>query len=333
MTGPPALVAHAAWFTEHLPPADWSFLVEGRTLFYLAVALALAVLVRALARLRDGVDVPALARLAPWMPFALRLHVGVSLVGLVSAGAYLAPSLELPNSPAGVLLGVLMVATAVLLVTGYRARLGAALLVASGPVGMLEFGVWPVIQRADLLGLAIFLLVAGPGRWSADHELGRARDPSVRELGQAVWALRVFVGASLIAVALAEKLANPALAQRFLDSQAVDFNLLAAAGLPVSDLEFVRIAGAVEVLFGLLLISGALPQAVVLVAGVPFNATLYFFGTIELLGHLPVYGAMLVLLVFGSHQRLRPSCRQLLPSLRRAPADRRAPAAEPRPAP
>ena len=32
-----------------------------------------------------------------------------------------------------------------------------------------------------------------------------------------------------------------------------------------------------------------------LIAGIP-NATLWFFGTDELLGHLPVYGAMLVLL-------------------------------------
>ena len=66
-------------------------------------------------------------------------------------------------------------------------------------------------------------------------------------------------------------------------------------------------------LFGLLLISGALPQAIVLVAGIPFNLTLYFFGTIELLGHLPVYGTMLALLVYGSHPRLRRLCWAALP--------------------
>ena len=68
----------------------------------------------------------------------------------------------------------------------------------------------------------------------------------------------------------------------------------------VTDLQFMRVAGAVEVLFGLLVISGALPQACVVIAGIPFNATLWFFGTVELLGHLPVYGAMLTLLVLGS---------------------------------
>jgi hypothetical protein len=74
----------------------------------------------------------------------------------------------------------------------------------------------------------------------------------------------------------------------------------------MSDLEFARVAGCIEVLFGLLLISGALPQAIVLIAGVPFNATLWFFGNTELVGHLPVYGAMLVLLVWGSDPTLRP---------------------------
>ena len=50
----------------------------------------------------------------------------------------------------------------------------------------------------------------------------------------------------------------------------------------------VAVAGAVELLFGLLVISGALPQVAVLVAMVPFNATLALFGQTELAGHLPV---------------------------------------------
>jgi hypothetical protein len=73
----------------------------------------------------------------------------------------------------------------------------------------------------------------------------------------------------------------------------------------MSDLEFTRLAGGIEVLFGMLLISGALPQVRVLVAAIPFNTTLWFFGTAELVGHLPVYGVLLVLLVFGSDPRLR----------------------------
>lgn len=55
-------------------------------------------------------------------------------------------------------------------------------------------------------------------------------------------------------------------------------------------------------MFGLLVISGALPQVVALVAAVPFTATLALFGTTELLGHLPVYGVLLTLLLLGSRE-------------------------------
>jgi hypothetical protein len=42
--------------------------------------------VRLAARRFPGIDVPWLARLGPWMPFAIRLHLAVSLLGLLSMG-------------------------------------------------------------------------------------------------------------------------------------------------------------------------------------------------------------------------------------------------------
>jgi hypothetical protein len=227
-----------------------------------------------------------------------------------------------------ILLGATMAVVAVTMATGWNARMGAALLIVAGPLGMVEFGVWPVLQRIDLLGLGLYVLAAGPGRWSADFETGRASEPALIDHARAIWALKVAAGLALIVVAFAEKLANPAMALAFL-AEHPDFNVAALVGLPLGDLEFVRFAGAIEVLFGLLLISGALPQAIVLIAGIPFNTTLWFFGTDELLGHLPVYGAMLVLIVYGSHPQLRPAVSALWPFGRpgvRAPRRALAPA-------
>ena len=209
-------------------------------------------------------------------------------------------------------LGAVMVITAIGMASGWHAREAAWLLVAAGPIGMLEFGVGPVIQRVDMLGPAAFLILAGPGRWSADFELGRVRDVQPRDLERAVWALKVCVGAALIVVAFAEKLANPQLALDFLHNQP-DFNVASGIGLPLGDLEFARLAGGIEVLFGMLLISGALPQAIVVIAGIPFNATLFFYGSTELSGHLPIYGTMLVLLVYGSDPRTRDYVTSLWP--------------------
>jgi hypothetical protein len=177
---------------------------------------------------------------------------------------------------------------------------------------MAMFGVSPVLQRVDLLGLAFFVLISGAGRWSADFETGRTGDPSVLESARAIWALKVGAGVALIVVAFVEKLANPELALDFL-ARHPELNVAQQIGLNMSDLEFARAAGAIEVLFGLLVISGALPQACVLIAGIPFNATLFFFGETELLGHLPIYGAMLVLLVYGSDPVLRDGVRELWP--------------------
>jgi hypothetical protein len=310
MTSP--VLAHEMWFPHDAFPMDWSFAGQTLTLVLLAVAVAATVAVRLVARLWPGADVPALARLAPFMPFAVRMHLAVSLVGLLSMGDYLSPDMDLPATPAGVVLGAVMALVAVGMATGWHARRAAILLIAAGPLGVAMFGISPVLQRIDLLGLAVFVLAAGAGRWSADFEQGRAGDPTTLEATRAVWALKVGAGVALIVVAFVEKLANPQLAVQFLADHP-ELNVAQQVGLAMSDLEFARAAGAIEVLFGLLLISGALPQACVLIAGIPFNATLWFFGPTELVGHLPVYGAMLVLLVYGSDAALRAGVQSLWP--------------------
>ncbi len=307
-------VAHETWFVPDLDRfgLDWAFAGQTATLALLATAVALTLGVRVLARRRSGVDIAFLARLAPWMAFAMRMHLAVSLLGLLSLGFYLSPAMDLKADLAGVLLGAVMVIVAFGMVTGWHARAAAALLVLAGPLGMLEFGFSATIQRVDMLGPALFVLLAGPGRWSADHERGAEAEADGAALQSGVWALRVAVGVALIAVAFAEKLANPELALAFLDQQP-SLYVARELGLGMTDLQFVRLAGAIEVLFGLLLISGALPQAVVVIVGIPFNATLYFLGEVELMGHLPIYGTMLVLLVLGSDPRLRPLVSSLTP--------------------
>ena len=310
---------HQTWFEDPAPfHSDWAFADGTTTLLLLGGALLLTVLVRVASTRWNGIDVPALASMAPYMPFAIRLHLAVCLVGMLGLGVYLSPAMDLHWDVAGVLLGIVMALVAIGMATGHRARSAAILLIAAGPLGMLEFGVSPVVQRIDVLGLALFVYFAGPGRWSADHDRGDAPEPGRDRLATAIWCLRVFAGIALIVVAFREKLAYPDYAVSFLGEHP-DLELADQLGLGWSTETFVRVAGSIEVLFGLLLISGAMPQAVVLIAGIPFNATLYFFGEAELFGHLPIYGAMLVLLVYGSHPDTRPLVKRLLPA-RLAPA-------------
>jgi hypothetical protein len=304
-------IAHETWFVDGTP-MDWSFAFEAATLALLGLALVVTLAVRLVASRFPGVDIPFIGRMAPYMPFAVRIHLAVSLIGLLSLGFYLSPAMDLEADAAGFALGAVMIVVAITMASGWHAREGAWLLVAAGPIGMLEFGFSPVLQRVDMLGLAVFVLLAGAGRWSADFELRRVTDPSYEAQARAIWALRLAAGTALIVVAFVEKLANPDMALHFL-AEHPNFNVAQEIGIGMSDLEFTRFAGAVEVMFGLLIISGALPQAVVLIAGIPFNTTLYFFGNTELVGHLPIYATMLVLLVYGSDPRLRPAVSDLWP--------------------
>ena len=330
-------LAHETWFEDGVFPTDWGFAAQTTTLLLLAAAVLVTIVLRVVASRRGGIDVPLLGGMARYMPFAVRLHLAVSLIGLLSLGFYLSPAMDLQADVVGILLGAVMALVAVGMAAGWHTREAAWLLIAAGPLGMLEFGLWPVLQRIDLLGLAVFVLFTGPGRWSADMERGAAREYALPDAARAIFALRVAAGLGLIIVAFAEKLATPDLALAFL-AERPELNVAQQVGLGLSDLEFIRVAGAIEVLFGLLLISGALPQAIVLIAGVPFNATLWFFGNTELVGHLPIYGAMLTLLVWGSDPTLRPLVSGFpgWPGRGRArgrsPSDARAPAAHGQPA-
>lgn len=297
------ILAHETWFTELRPAYDWAFALDIRTLAFVTAALGIAVAWRWLGSRLPTPELAILApigRLSPWIPRLLGVHAGVSLLSQAARGTYLAPALQLPDSWLGTLVAIVEGVAGVWLITGWRLRIPATLLIVAGPLGMIGYGVVPILERLDLLGIAAFLVFAPPG---ADRN--GAANPSASELRNAIRSLRFLVGGALIVLAFSEKLARPALALAFLEEFPA-FNIMAAMGLNVSDLTFVRIAGGVELLFGLLIISGVLPQLAVIAAGIPFNATLFFLGSSELIGHLPVYGAMLVLVVYGSNREVAP---------------------------
>jgi hypothetical protein len=317
------VLAHESWFTRARPPYDWSFAAEPATLLLIAAAIGVALAWRAVGRRLPRPELGFMAplgRAASWVPRLLAIHAGVSLLAQAARGTYLAPSLELGDTVAGSTLAIVEGVLGVWLISGYRIRVAAIAVVVAGPLGMFAYGVVPMLERMDLLGIALFLalLPPGPDRWGA-----ASLDP--RRVEAATFALRGLVGGSLIVLAFTEKLIRPDLALAFLDRFPA-FNLLDTLGMPVRDVTFIRIAGAFELLFGLLILSGTLPQVVVIAAGIPFNATLFFLGTEELIGHLPIYGAMLALLIYGSNRDLAPvvdrfprRARDVVPPTTRAP--------------
>ena len=113
-------------------------------------------------------------------------------------------------------------------------------------------------------------------------------------------AVRVGVGLSLAFVAFTEKFANLPLSLAFLEEYPLNFT--GALGVALTDEAFVLCAGAVELLVGLWIALGIFVREVV-VAWFPTNLTLTLFAWEELIGHLPIYGVMAVLLVWGAGQK------------------------------
>lgn len=303
-------LAHALWFTEGRPAYDWSFAVEPLSLAALIAAVVVAIVWRWVAPWLPRPELAFLSflgRLGPWIPRLLAIHAGVSLLALAARLEFFVPTFRLPDTWWGMGLGILEGIVGVWLISGWKVRPAAFLLVIAGPLGMLGFGIVPILERADLLAIGLFLVLLPPdderpgGRILVDPERVRT----------ALFALRALVGATLILLAYTEKLARPELSLEFLDRFPA-FNVLQLLGdrfgFEVSDLAFIQFAAGIEILFGLLLISGALPQLTVIAAGIPFNATLFFLGPTELIGHLPIYGAMLALLVYGSRDDTAPVC-------------------------
>jgi hypothetical protein len=289
--------AHERWFVENEPGGDWGFFLSPLPLALTAAVVAVTVAWRLVALRLRGPELPFLDRLAgltPYVPRLLAIHLGVSLLALAATGSFLAHSTEISDVPGGSAAALLEGALGVWFVTGVRLRPAAVLLVALGPLALAAAGPVALLENAALLGVAGFLALVPP----SDGTFGRVDADPVR-LRWALLVLRAGVALALVTLAFSEKLTNPALAHETLEAYP-QLDVFSWLGIDVPGSTFIAVAGSIELLFGLLVLSGALPQVATLVAATPFNLTLLLFGQTELVGHLPVYGVFLTFLVYGS---------------------------------
>ena len=299
--------AHEKWFTAG-QPTRWHELAEPRRLGLIGavvvVALAAAVLWRARGK-RDilpgpeafGATLEGRSRFYSWAPAILGLHLAVPLLVYGLEGALFSPNNELSGA-SKYWLGLLQTAAALCLFYGGLTRVGAVLLAGIWIRGVFEIGLEPMMENVHYLGFAAFFFLAGRGPISIDRLLFPKLEPSPQLMVWALPALRVGLGASLVMVAFTEKLANLPLATSFLKQYPLNFTSM--LGIPMSDEWFVLCAGAVELLVGLFILLGLFPRSIIVIAWLPFNLTLTIFNWIELIGHLPFYGALAVLLVWTS---------------------------------
>jgi hypothetical protein len=309
-----AAAAHERWFIPSEDyPVRWGDLLEPSNVVATVAAAGVAAIVTAvwLFRRREpvvpgplalGATPERLALLLGWVPFLLAAHVAVPLLVSGVEGRLFVPNLTLAL-PARAFAGVLEIAVALLLFYGLFARAAGVALAALWALGLLIFGPTLLLEQAIVLGFAFFFFAVGRGPVAVDRVFGPWAGAREDLLPAAVPVLRIATGASIAFTAFTEKLANVPLGVAFLEAYP-KADVLQGMGLGTSHATFVLVAGAVELALGLLLVTGAFPRMTILVLWLPSNLTLTLFGWRELVGHLPIYAVMALLLLWGSGGRV-----------------------------
>ena len=312
------VLLHERWFVDSTPfPMQWAAVTRPGALIAVAVALAVvaaaAIVWRATARkpiipgpFALGADERSLAILYGAIPLILAVHLAVPLVVSGINVELFVPNLVMREpgavpvqSPFAAAAAVLEIGIGLALVYGAFTRLAAAGLVLLWLAGAVAFGPVRLLEHAIIPGTALTLWITARGPFAVDALLSsRLGRPRLGLLHRAMTPLRIGTGISLVTLALSEKLWNLPLGLAFLERYPVNF--LPALGLPVGNETFLLMAGTVELLAGLLLLTNVYTRAGIVVLWLPFNLTLAVFGWRELVGHLPIYGAMAALAVWGA---------------------------------
>lgn len=304
---PVAAVAHEKWFIDssRYPLASDSFVGSG-ALWWVLTTVAVFGALAVLWQMRGHRDLlPPPERFGATqagrhvvyalLPLIIGIHVAVALIYDGTNRLLLSPNIHLQGAPA-YLCGIVEIWVGLSFFYGGLTRLAAVGLALLWFGGLFIAGIQPMLENAVYLGIAAFFFLAGRGPIAIDRFMFPALEPSESLARHAVTALRVGLGASFVFVAFTEKLANLPLALAFLQRNPLNFT--SYVGVPLSDHTFVLAAGCVELLVGLCLLFGVFSREIILVAWLPINLTLTYFNATELVGHLPIYGIMALLLIW-----------------------------------
>lgn len=279
--------AHVKWFTN----ADANHILPSFTRMEVGVSIVLLLMGVAIAKILNDYCVQQSCVLSSRIAHDLKpLRISqyflvIYLVGCAWSGNLLVPHIHFDQviTWAGVFTQWLI---ATLLILRYKLGVTAILLcLLFLIVGAHEYSF--VVEYMLLVGIAWIVFVG-------------QKVPS----NYSIAFLRVTLGVSLIALALTEKLLQPELALNVLAQYPLNF--IQHLGMTFSDSWFVLGAGMVELLIGIFFVLGLMVRTTALVImGLMAASNAYFFcagnyslAIMELIGHLPVFAAGVLLLFY-----------------------------------
>lgn len=231
----------------------------------------------------------------------LRVFTGMSFLLTAYEGALVAPH-KVADGTFGLVLVVMQAVIGIMLIANRWIKVAALLMLILHVGVAVKFGVLPALEYAIIVGIAFFLL------------LNTIEDEARRDLLKpySVDALRIWTGISLVALAVGEKLAPSALGQVFVAEY--QWNFMQALGVTsFDDRMFVLSAGMVEAVIGIVLILGTTVRLAVLTLSIMMAVSNIVFivqgnneaALTEFIGHMPIIGTALLLLLLGYGQRLK----------------------------
>ena len=293
--------AHVRWFVDSDATVE-NFVsyrpTDPEVLIWIAIALALIGLSVLLDTVLPTVRIVATKTRHDFIEI-LRIFTGMSLLLTAYEGAIVAPHL-VAYGVFGTKLVFLQAIIGVLLIANRFVRHAAVLMILLHLGLAIQFGVLSAFEYLIMVGIAVFLLINN----LPSLELQARFKP------YSVDALRILSGVSLITLGLSEKLFGAVMAESFL--AAYQWNFLPALGLEFfTDRLFVLSAGFIEVIFGIILVLGTTTRLNVLALSAVLLASNILFivegnseaALVEFVGHMPVIGVALVLILLGYGQR------------------------------
>ncbi len=231
----------------------------------------------------------------------LRVFTGMSFLLTAYEGSLVAPH-KVAEGTFGLALLFMQAGIGLMLIANRWIKVAAVSMLVLHAGVVIKFGLFPALEYGIIIGIALFLL------------LNAIEDEARRDLLKpySVDVLRIWTGISLVALAIGEKLAPSAMGQVFVAQY--QWNFMEALGLGFfDDRLFVLSAGMVEAVIGIVLILGTTVRLSVLALSIMMAISNIVFivqgnneaALVEFIGHMPIIGIALVLLLLGYGQRLK----------------------------
>lgn len=294
--------AHVAYvitpeeLTEHAG-TDWHFILQPfHTPSDLAIMIITAILVAVLLIAAHKISsvhaffariVARLQSYNEYIPWIIRLALGISLIGAGTAGVLISPTFAGGQAFAFIefalgfcfLMGFLIVPSALV------------------AIGLFLYGVIHepyLVGNADFLALAIGVFVYVSARPGVDDVLQISfLRPSIARKDWIATVIRFGLGAAFIFLALHEKILNPGLSELVVSEHAL------TSIIPVSINMWVLSAGLVELALGVLLVLGLYTRLVAVVSIIVISLTFFFFKE-AVYSHVTLFSALAILAVEGA---------------------------------